>query len=252
VTLDAARPYFSIGEVLNVLKDSFPDVTVSKIRFLESEGLIQPERTQSGYRKFTETDIERLRFILRLQREHFLPLKVIRERLDELDSAGSGAGQSRLALEAAEAAPSEATRTVADMSGGGVSMSTLELANASGLTDDQIEELTLHRLLHPTEIREQRDGAEATAPILRYDENDLEVAKLCRAMLDLGLEPRHLKVFRNAADRWADLAEQVGLPLSRQRHPEARRAAQEKTREVVRIGSKLVRALLREAVGPLN
>ena len=252
MTLEAGRPYFSIGEVLNVLKDSFPDVTVSKIRFLESEGLIQPERTQSGYRKFTETDIERLRFILRLQREHFLPLKVIRERLDELDSAGGGAGQSRLALEAAAEAPPSEPRTVADMSGGGVSMSTLELANASGLTDDQIEELTLHRLLHPTEIREQRDGAEATAPILRYDENDLEVAKLCRAMLDLGLEPRHLKVFRNAADRWADLAEQVGLPLSRQRHPEARRAAQEKTREVVRIGSKLVRALLREAVGPLG
>ena len=143
-------------------------------------------------------------------------------------------------------------RTAADMSGGGVSMSAVDLANASGLTDDQIVELTLHRLLHPTKIREQRDGGDTGAPILRYDENDLEVAKLCRAMLDLGLEPRHLKVFRNAADRWADLAEQVGLPLSRQRHPEARRAAQEKTREVVRIGSKLVRALLREAVGDLN
>jgi len=138
VTLEAGRPYFSIGEVLNVLKDSFPDVTVSKIRFLESEGLIQPERTQSGYRKFTESDIERLRFILRLQREHFLPLKVIRERLDEVDASGSGAGQSRLALDQIEAA-AEAPKTVADMSGGGVSMSGLELANASGLTDDQID-----------------------------------------------------------------------------------------------------------------
>jgi len=250
VTLEAGRPYFSIGEVLNVLKDSFPDVTVSKIRFLESEGLIQPERTQSGYRKFTDSDIERLRFILKLQREHFLPLKVIRERLDELDASGSGTGQSRLNLEQIEEVAAE-TKTIVDLSGG-VSMSGMELANASGLTDDQIDELTLHRLLHPTEIREQRDGAEQGAPILRYDANDLEVAKLCRAMLDLGLEPRHLKVFRNAADRWADLAEQVGLPLSRQRHPEARRAAQEKTREVVRIGSKLVRALLREAVGPLG
>jgi DNA-binding transcriptional MerR regulator len=249
VTLDTGRPYFSIGEVLNVLKDSFPDVTVSKIRFLESEGLIQPERTQSGYRKFTEDDIERLRFILKLQREHFLPLKVIRERLDELDSAGSGAGQSRLALEQAEQTAAD-PKTIVDMSGGGVSMSGVELCNASGLTEDQIQELNLHRLLHPTEIREQRDGTEQGAPILRYDENDLEVAKLCRAMLDLGLEPRHLKVFRNAADRWADLAEQVGLPLSRQRHPDARRAAQEKTREVVRIGSNLVRALLRVAVGP--
>ena len=101
MALETNRPYFSIGEVLNVLKDSFPDVTVSKIRFLESEGLIQPERTGSGYRKFTEVDIERLRFILTLQRDHFLPLKVIRERLDEVDQAPPGAGQSRLAFEAA-------------------------------------------------------------------------------------------------------------------------------------------------------
>jgi DNA-binding transcriptional MerR regulator len=260
VTLEAGRPYFSIGEVLNVLKDMFPDVTVSKIRFLESEGLIQPERTQSGYRKFTETDIERLRFILRLQREHFLPLKVIRERLDELDSSGAGTGQSRLALDQAEGATS-APKTVADMTGTGASLSGVELANASGLTEEQIEELTSYRLLHPTEIREARatpDRTGGSAPeeqatsVLRYDENDLEAAKLCRAMLDLGLEPRHLRVFRNAADRWADLAEQVAIPLSRQRHPEARRAAQEKTREVVRIGSKLVRTLLREAVGPLT
>jgi DNA-binding transcriptional MerR regulator len=246
VTVEAGRPYFSIGEVLNVLKDSFPDVTVSKIRFLESEGLIQPERTQSGYRKFTDDDIERLRFILRLQREHFLPLKVIRERLDELDQAPSGAGQSKLALDELEAS------VPAAVSISGASLSAVELANASGLTDDQIQELTSYRLLHPTEIREARDGTVQGAPIMRYDENDLESAKLCRAMLDLGLEPRHLKVFRNAADRWADLAEQVAIPLSRQRHPEARRAAQEKTREVIRIGSKLVRTLLRDAVGPLG
>ncbi len=252
MTLEAGRPYFSIGEVLNVLKDMFPDVTVSKIRFLESEGLIQPERTQSGYRKFTDDDIERLRFILKLQRDHFLPLKVIRERLDELDSSGTGTGQSRLALDQIEeTSTASEPKTVADMTGTGASLSGIELANASGLTEDQITELTQYRLLHPTEIREARDGEEQ-ATILRYDENDLEAAKLCRAMLDLGLEPRHLRVFRNAADRWADLAEQVAIPLSRQRHPEARRAAHEKTREVVRIGSKLVRALLRDAVGPLT
>jgi hypothetical protein len=187
-----------------------------------------------------------------LQREHFLPLKVIRERLDELDQAGTGTGQSRLALDQIVEAEAAAPKTVADMTGTGASMSGVELANASGLGEDQIQELTAYRLLHPTEIREARDGAEQGTPILRYDENDLEAAKLCRAMLDLGLEPRHLRVFRNAADRWADLAEQVAIPLSRQRHPEARRAAQEKTREVVRIGSKLVRTLLREAVGPLT
>jgi DNA-binding transcriptional MerR regulator len=253
VALESGRPYFSIGEVLNVLKDAFPDVTVSKIRFLESEGLIEPERTGSGYRKFTEDDIERLRFILRLQRDHFLPLKVIRERLDEVDVSGSPTGQSKLALDAAETEPAAAAdpKAALEMGGTGASFSTADLAHASGLSTEQIEELRSYRMLHPTEIREARDGAEGPA-INRYDEHDLEAAKLCRALMELGLEPRHLKVFRNAADRWADLAEQISRPLERQRHPEARKAAQEKVREVVRVGGKLVRVLLREAVGPLG
>jgi len=260
VAIETGRPYFSIGEVLNVLKDTFPDVTVSKIRFLESEGLIQPERTASGYRKFTEDDIERLRFILRLQRDHFLPLKVIRERLDELDTSGGGtggpgAGQTRLALDqATDATPStEAVRGV-EASITGASFSSGELAHASGLSTEQIDELTSFRFLQPTVIHEGRPGepTEDGETILRYDENDLEAAKLCRALLELGLEPRHLKVFRNAADRWADLADQVSRPLSRQRHPEARKAAQERVREVIRVGGKLVRVLLREAVGPLG
>lgn len=252
MALEAGRPYFSIGEVLNVLKDSFPDVTVSKIRFLESEGLIQPERTASGYRKFTEDDIERLRFVLRLQRDHFLPLKVIRERLDELDSSGAAApGQSRLAIDATEGAEKARAEVGIEAAATGASFSTSELAHASGVSVEQVEELASYRLLHPTEIREARDGEEGS-PVQRFNEHDLEAAKLCRALMDLGLEPRHLKVFRNAADRWADLAEQVGRPLARQRHPEARKAAQEKVREVVRVGSKLVRVLLREAVGPLG
>ena len=251
MALETGRPYFSIGEVLNVLKDMFPDVTVSKIRFLESEGLIQPERTASGYRKFTEDDIERLRFILRLQRDHFLPLKVIRERLDELDTQQTGAGQSKLALDQLEASGVVDPKATLESGGTGASFSATELAHASGLDIEQIEELTAYRLLDPTEIREGRDGAEGE-PVLRYNEHDLEASKLCRALMDLGLEPRHLKVFRNAADRWADLADQVARPLSRQRHPEARKAAQEKVREVVRVGSKLVRVLLREAVGPMG
>ena len=258
MALETNRPYFSIGEVLNVLKDSFPDVTVSKIRFLESEGLIQPERTGSGYRKFTEVDIERLRFILTLQRDHFLPLKVIRERLDEVDQAPPGAGQSRLAFEA-EAPASEgeeiATPAVdprtALAAGSGLSFSPSELAHASGLMLDQIEELTSFRLLNPTQIREQRDGEDG-AIVQRYNEHDLESAKLCRALMEMGLEARHLRAFRTSADRWADLAELVANPLARQRHPEARKAAEERVREVIRVGGKLVRVLLRETVGPLG
>ncbi|MEX0875301.1 MAG: MerR family transcriptional regulator [Actinomycetota bacterium] len=256
MALESGRPYFSIGEVLNVLKDTFPDVTVSKIRFLESEGLIEPERTSSGYRKFTDSDIERLRFILRLQREHFLPLKVIRERLDESDTSSSGEGQTRLAIDRLDhqtdtAVPSD-PKSALGAGGTGASFSLPELSNASGLSTEELQELTSYRMLSPTQIREAREGEEASEPILRYDEQDLEAAKLCRALMELGLEPRHLKVFRNAADRWADLAHQMAQPLASQRHPEARKAAQEKVREVVRIGGKLVRSLLRDAVGPLG
>ena len=249
MALETGRPYFSIGEVLNVLKDTFPDVTVSKIRFLESEGLIEPERTSSGYRKFTESDIERLRFILKLQRDHFLPLKVIRERLDELDSTPAAEGQPRLALEpvgADDDAPDGATSL-----GTGVSLSLTELANASGLEPQQITELISHRLLDPTEVREAREGGEGE-PMLRFDEHDLEAAKLCRALLDLGLEPRHLRVFRVAADKQADLAQQMAITLSRQRNPEARKAAQEKVRELLRVGGKLVRVLLRGEISSLT
>lgn len=259
MALETNRPYFSIGEVLNVLKDSFPDVTVSKIRFLESEGLIQPERTGSGYRKFTEVDIERLRFILTLQRDHFLPLKVIRERLDEVDQAPPGAGQSRLAFETSEAPPAQTSGDQAPAvdprtalaAGSGLSFSPSELAHASGLLLEQIDELTSFRLLNPTQIREQRDGEEGS-PVLRYNEHDLEAAKLCRALLEMGLEARHLRAFRTSADRWADIAELVANPLARQRHPEARKAAEERVREVIRVGGKLVRVLLRETVGPLG
>lgn len=245
MALDTGRPYFSIGEVLNVLKDTFPDVTVSKIRFLESEGLIQPERTSSGYRKFTEADIERLRFILKLQRDQFLPLKVIRERLDELDASGDDA-QSRLALETAGESDTDAPATMTS-GGTGASLSVTELASASGLDPEEIEELRGYRLLDPTELHQQVEGEEEQT-VLRFDERDLEAAKLCRALLDLGLEPRHLRVFRAAADRQADLAEQMAIPLSRQRNPEARKAAQEKVRELLRVGNKLVRALLRDAI----
>lgn len=248
--LEAGRPYLSIGEVLNVLKDTFPDVTVSKIRFLESEGLIQPERTESGYRKFTDGDIERLRFILKLQRDHFLPLKVIRERLDELDSAE---GQSTLSFEAAAEAATGASESkgkdALGRGGTGASFSTAELARASGLSEEQVGELTSYRLLSPTEIREAKpDTDETTQAQLRFDEHDLESAKLCRALLDLGLEPRHLRVFRNAADRWADLAEQLVIPLIKQRNPEARKTADEKVRELVRVGGKLTHACLVDAL----
>lgn len=248
--LQAGRPYMSIGEVLNVLKEEFPDVTVSKIRFLESEGLVHPERTPSGYRKFSAMDVERLRFVLRQQRDHFLPLKVIRERLAEWEAAGDHGGQLNFDQAPADQAAAEESpapeqapllapdpltpsRTIAM----GLSMSREEFVRATGLSDREIKDLRTYGLL---------DGDEAD----RYDETDLEVAKLARDLFKLGLEPRHLRMFRSTVDRWATLAEQMVLPLVKQRNPEARRAASETVRELVRVGNKLTQTLLREALAP--
>lgn len=248
--LEAGRPYLSIGEVLNVLKEEFPDVTVSKIRYLESEDLVHPERTSSGYRAFSEGDIERLRFILRLQRDHFLPLKVIRERLEEMDtSAADGRGQGSLSFEEAleetepplPPAPSE---DVFRGMGTGVSLSTDELTRASGLSRQQIRELESVGLLKP------KDAGEGEGDGKRYDEISLEAGKLAKELLDLGLEPRHLRIFRSAVDRWSGLAEQMVLPLMKQRNPEAKKAASDTVRELVRVGNRLIQTLLREAVGP--
>lgn len=243
--LEAGRPYLSIGEVLNVLKEEFPDVTVSKIRYLESEDLVHPERTSSGYRAFSEGDIERLRFVLRLQRDHFLPLKVIRERLESLDAdAAEGGGQAALSFDEAESPipPAPAEEVFRDL-GTGVSLSRDELVRASGLSVEQVREIESHGLLRPKETGDEEGGR-------RYDEIALETAKIAKELLDLGLEPRHLRVFRSAVDRWADLAEQMVLPLTKQRRPEAKKAASDTVRELVRLGNKLIQTLLREAVGP--
>ena len=195
VALETGRPYFSIGEVLNVLKDTFPDVTVSKIRFLESEGLIEPERTASGYRKFTEDDIERLRFILQAAARP-LPAAEGHPRASgrARHAPAPVPGQSKLAFEAGRgsARPGSARRRSPAARSPGRRFSTTELAHASGLQPEQIDELTSFRFLHPTQIREAARGARKARPSLRYDEHDLEAAKLCRALMELGLEPRHL------------------------------------------------------------
>jgi DNA-binding transcriptional MerR regulator len=252
VAIEAGRPYLSIGEVLNVLKDEFSDITVSKIRFLESEGLVAPERTSSGYRKFSEQDIERLRFILRLQRDHFLPLKVIRERLDELDAnTEAGAGQSTLEFEEtpselstpqeAKVEPAPARTELFTAVTTGISLSRDELVRASGLSQSQLRELEGFGVIRVKEA----EGGEG-----RYDEFALEAGKLCKELLDMGLDPRHLRMFRSSVDRWASLAEQMVLPLVKQRNPEARQAAAQTVRELVRVGDKLMQTLLREAVAP--
>ena len=249
--------HLSIGDVLTLLQAEFPDVTVSKIRFLESQGLIAPERTPSGYRKFREPDVDRLRWILRQQKEHYLPLKVIKGRLTQLDARRKGSdGDARPPSTPAVAEPAEvvaaavlAVDGAVDDAGvevpvGPVVLTRDELARRSGLEPKVLTELENYGLLPaPT----------STEAGPRYDEDALALARLARAFFDKGVEPRHLRMYRTFVDREMGFVEQLIQPHLRQRNPDARRHAAETAVELVRLGSgmrtALVRIALRRALG---
>lgn len=281
------RSYLSIGEVLSLLTAEFPDVTISKIRFLESQGLIDPERTPSGYRKFYETDVERLKWILRQQRENFLPLKVIRGRLgddgnevtdgDEEQaqaptpvSANHPTAVSATPVQPAARAslhpveePTPLTKVrrapVSPTPGGDqprpaarvepeaveddteaheVALTVEELVAATGLTEARVNELAKFGLIEPRTL----GGTDY------YDADALAVARAAAGFLQFGLEARHLRPFKSAAEREAGLFEQIVLPLLKQRNPTARRQAGETLDQLGALGDELRAALVRQAV----
>jgi DNA-binding transcriptional MerR regulator len=315
-TAAPAGPHLSIGEVLALLLEEFPDITISKIRFLESQGLIDPERTASGYRKFYGHDVELLRCILREQRENYLPLRVIKDRLDsgEIDptnehprprgirnvtigddvprpeghpSAGgvkraTGDTADRPAVTGAAALfqrtdlivpPSEldgessepdgapgaiepqatpatstpatstpATSTPARPAPGailpGLLLTADELCAMAGLARSQLDELITYGVV--TSQSNRNDGP--------FDEDAVEIASVCRHLLEAGLEARHLRGWRVAADREAGLLEQLIQPLLRQRNPEARAQAVARLSELEQVGGRLRAAMMRSAL----
>jgi DNA-binding transcriptional MerR regulator len=313
----ADRAHLSIGEVLSLLQDDFPDITISKIRFLESQGLLDPERTPSGYRKFYEGDIERLRWILRHQRDHFLPLKVIKERLEESAAAGlvvppdeptpavpaaepdeptaparppmrtpslfadraanaaregaapAGAGSPVAAphvpaepparpapaatpteapapspsrpARAAPAMPALPPRAPANPLDGGpssVSLTIDELVEATGLTHRELGELSRFGLLNGYQV-----GGDTF-----YDGDALVVARTAAGFMRFGIEARHLRMYKVAAEREAGFMEQVVMPLLKQRNPTARQQAADNLGELAQLGEQLRSALLRGAL----
>jgi DNA-binding transcriptional MerR regulator len=365
----SSRTYLSIGDVLTLLREEFPDVTISKIRFLESQGLVNPERSPSGYRKFFEHDVERLRWVLRQQREHFLPLKVIRDRLadGDLDDApprgangkpaetagatshaaasvstsgdeqptkadeeamariladasrraalmpetaqvrrglqvvGEGAASdaaapadppsrdkddATTAAASAEAAPARGAHTPAHAApddapprasksrppaspgpaetparsaasrgtggtGGpaaaaaatsgmatGASLTAQEVCAASGLSAEELDGLESYGLICSMRV----------AGLQTYDEEALAVANLAAAFRSYGIEPRHLRLYRNAVDREMGLIEQVIIPLLRQRNPESRQRAVEGADQLAALGQSMRASLLRQAL----
>jgi DNA-binding transcriptional MerR regulator len=249
-TTHVNAPRLTIGEVLARLRGEFPDVTISKIRYLESEDLVHPQRTPSGYRKFSDADVARLRYVLAAQRDQYLPLRVIKDHLDALDrgealpsggaAAGAAAGETGgrhgdgvaagvvVALPDLAAVPPDAP------------LSGPEFAAAAGLDDVALADCVEFGLV----------GRDSSG---RHPVSDLPVARAVAGLARHGIEPRHLRVYRTAAEREAGLLEQLVAPALRARSEEARARATEQLSELaglsVQLHTALLQARLRDVLG---
>jgi DNA-binding transcriptional MerR regulator len=234
------RNYQSIGEVLVSVKTEFPDITISKIRFLEAEGLIEPERTPSGYRKFYVDDVERLKSILRLQRDEYLPLKVIKERLLQQDveeaegAPEEGSPEAEAVAEAKAAKKASAVEEIAEAPTG-LQMSIEEMSAATGVDRDRIKELEGFGIV----CSHGPDGARY------YDGDDYIVLSIVKDFFRFGIEPRHLTMYKHFTDREASFFEALVAPTLRQKNPDARRAASDTLADLSVTSRKFKQALLR-------
>jgi DNA-binding transcriptional MerR regulator len=221
----ADRQTQSIGEVINGLRPEFPDLTVSKVRFLEAQGLISPNRSPSGYRMFSDDDVDRLRYVLSEQRDHFLPLKVIKSKLTSWDR-----GEEMDTPRDSGPAPEAYFGTA------GVSMAVDELGRSSGLSRDQIDELITQRVLEPLDLP---DGRQV------FRDEDLAIARSAYRLFSRGFEGRHIRSLRLAADREVDLLSQLVTPLLGHRNPKNRRRAAEVLADGASAGAQLQENLVR-------
>jgi DNA-binding transcriptional MerR regulator len=228
----------SIGAVLDLLRGDFPDVTISKIRFLEAEGLVTPERTASGYRRFTAYDCTRLRFVLTAQRDQYLPLKVIKAQLDaqpdgELPQSGSAYGVPRLV--SVNAAFDEGTAGLS-----GVAPTQVRLRREDLLARSGVDEPLLTELIRAGVIKPRTAGF--------FDEHSVVIAQCAKALEEYGVEPRHLRAFRSAADRQSDLIAQIAGPVVKAGKAGARDRADDLAREVAALAITLHTSLIKAAV----
>ncbi len=228
----------SIGSVLGRLKSEFPDVSISKIRFLESEGLVTPHRTPSGYRQFSAVDVERLRYVLAAQRDHYLPLKVIKEHLDAIDRGLEPATPSPRLPRALVSTQGPSIRDFAPAAQ--IRMTRSELLAESGLEAADLTELEQFGLL-----------SAGTGGY--FDADSALIATTVAELLAAGLEPRHLRQFRTAAERESALVAQLVSAQARQKDPDAREragaAAAGVAATVLRLHALLVKAGLRHELG---
>ncbi|MEU4311845.1 MerR family transcriptional regulator [Nocardia sp. NPDC024068] len=252
----------SIGSVLDLLRPDFPDITISKIRFLEAEGLIRPERTPSGYRRFSVADCERLRFVLTAQRDQYLPLKVIKEQLEAIDSGAAtlGVREARARARAVPADPEPAVngedagprpprrlgvppgRVSADEFAFDheIRVTRADLLDRAGIDENFLTDLIRANLITP-------------GPAGFFDADAVTLATTAKAMAEFGLEARHLRAFKLAADREAALVAQIVAPIAKSRDAGARARAEETVRELAALSltlhASLVKASVRNSLG---
>ncbi|BCK56468.1 MerR family transcriptional regulator [Nocardia wallacei] len=250
----------SIGSVLDLLRPDFPDITISKIRFLESEGLVSPERTPSGYRRFSVADVERLRFVLTAQRDQYLPLKVIKEQLEAIDSGAATLGVREARARAADGAGAAAPGRVP----GAAPTSNLTPPRRLGVVPGEVspEELRFdHEIrITRTDLLQQAGIDEKfLAELIRanlitpgaagfFDTEAVTLARTAKALSEFGLEARHLRAFKLAADREAAMVAQIAAPIAKGRDADARARAEETVRELAALSLTLHTSLVKTAV----
>jgi DNA-binding transcriptional MerR regulator len=229
-----AQAYLGIGEVLAQLRAEFPDIRVSKIRFLESEGLIEPARSPSGYRRFGPADVERLRYILTTQRDQYLPLRVIKDRLALSGQSAAAAKPPRPAPPARQLSRAPAPAAAGAVRRPGTMLSRRELLDAAGITDVQLAELETYGLV-------RRVGR-------HYGQDALDVAVAVAALAGYGVEARHLRTVLAAVERETSLIERVVAPTLQQRNPRAREQAGRTAHQIAALLQPLHRALIEAAL----
>lgn len=228
----------TIGQVLSALEGEFEGISASKIRFLEDKGLVSPQRTNTGYRKYSEEDIERLRFVLQLQRDQYLPLKVIRQRLADIDAGlapapgsepaeGQGGGADASVQPGVEELPSARPAVEAEPAR---TYTLRELGQEAGVDMPLLRELMNYGLL--TDNKEE------------YDQYDLAVTRVSDQLTAHGLHPRHLRAFRAAADREVDLVETAVGPLALRKDEESQARAAELAGDIAQLLLRLHMALV--------
>ncbi|MBM3717845.1 MAG: MerR family transcriptional regulator [Actinobacteria bacterium] len=268
------RGYHSIGEVLALLLEEFPDVTISKIRFLESQGLIQPERTPSGYRKFTESEVERLRYILREQRQNFLPLRIIKNRLDDsgeiMDDSTDVSRDMDMPADMPTTGHPAARATVPRVPTGRIPRPDRDITPAAAAKAARREasrhaentesiprdELIKRTSIDPALLRDLEKtgfvGGHEVGDTTFFDAHSFEIARTAARFRDMGIDVRHLRGWKSSSERELTLFEQRILPLLRQRNPAAREEALAMLAEFIELGADLRSALLMREVSRLT